>query len=104
MTTPVGLSGVSSSGSMGVDRRKLIGRLAAGTVAMTVVPGAFGQGRPLAVGAPMATLSAYMAGAPERALPPEVVDKAKQHILDTIAAMVSGSTLKPGRAAIAFAR
>ncbi len=52
----------------------------------------------------MATLSAYMAGAKDRALPPEVVEKAKHHILDTFAAMVSGSELPPGRAALTFAR
>ena len=52
----------------------------------------------------MATLSAYMAAAAGRTLPPEVVEKTKQHILDTFAAMISGSELPPGRAAIAFAR
>src|SRR5690349_1444452 len=50
------------------------------------------------------TLSAYMAGARDRALPAEVVEKAKHHILDTIAAMVSGSTLPPGKLGIEFAR
>ncbi|HZM94847.1 MAG TPA: MmgE/PrpD family protein [Vicinamibacterales bacterium] len=52
----------------------------------------------------MATLSGYMAGAKERALPPDVIDKAKHHILDTFAAMLSGSELPPGRAALALAR
>src|SRR5687767_827157 len=52
----------------------------------------------------MTTLSSYMAGAKDRALPPEVVEKAKHHILDTFAAMVSGSELPPGRAALALAR
>src|SRR5947209_3470310 len=57
-------------------------------------------------GAPsvMDTLSAYMASARDRALPAEVVEKAKHHILDTIAAMVSGSTLPPGKLGIEFAR
>jgi 2-methylcitrate dehydratase PrpD len=36
-------------------------------------------------------------------LPPEVIKKAKHHILDTLAAMISGSRLKPGRVAILFA-
>ena len=40
----------------------------------------------------------------DRALPPEVVEKAKHHILDTVAAMVSGSELPPGHAALALAR
>ncbi len=52
----------------------------------------------------MATLSSYMAAAKDRGLPPEVVEKAKHHILDTFAAMVSGSELPPGRAALTLAR
>ncbi|MGH9257660.1 MAG: MmgE/PrpD family protein [Vicinamibacterales bacterium] len=52
----------------------------------------------------MTTLSGYMAAAKDRGLPPEVVEKAKHHILDTVAAMVSGSELPPGRAALALAR
>jgi 2-methylcitrate dehydratase PrpD len=52
----------------------------------------------------MAALSSYMAAARDRGLPPDVVEKAKHHILDTFAAMVSGSELPPGRAALALAR
>jgi 2-methylcitrate dehydratase PrpD len=52
----------------------------------------------------MLKLSSYMSEAADQALPDEVVEKAKQHILDTIAAMVSGSTLPPGKAALKFAR
>src|SRR6266403_306878 len=52
----------------------------------------------------MAKLSAYMSEAGNRALPDAVIEKAKHHILDTFAAMVSGSELPPGRAAIQFAR
>ncbi|HYL39606.1 MAG TPA: MmgE/PrpD family protein [Bryobacteraceae bacterium] len=52
----------------------------------------------------MATLSGYMSEAGSRALPAEVVEKAKHHILDTFAAMVSGSELDPGRFAIRYAR
>jgi 2-methylcitrate dehydratase PrpD len=57
-----------------------------------------------AVSPVMATLSSYMAAAKDRGLPPEVVEKAKHHILDTFAAMVSGSELPPGRAALTLAR
>jgi 2-methylcitrate dehydratase PrpD len=49
-------------------------------------------------------LSRYVAAAREQDLPTEVAAKAKQHILDTIAAMVSGSKLKPGRLAIQYGR
>src|SRR5258708_11090483 len=52
----------------------------------------------------MQQLSAYMSAAGTRAVPEEVVEKAKQHILDTFAAMISGSGLPPGRAALEFAR
>ena len=52
----------------------------------------------------MEKLSAYMAEARNRALPDNVVQETEHHILDTIAAMVSGSELAPGRMAIEFAR
>jgi 2-methylcitrate dehydratase PrpD len=52
----------------------------------------------------MTRLSTYMSEARDRALPDDVLEKAKWHVLDTFAAMVSGSELAPGRAAIAFAR
>ncbi len=52
----------------------------------------------------MAKLSAYMSEAGGRALPDEVVEKAKHHILDTFAAMISGSDLPPARAAFQYAR
>src|SRR5579863_1304799 len=67
-----------------------------------------------AVSAPspvMARLSSYMSrqslgqllpgGSP---LPEEALEHTKRHILDTFAAMVSGSELAPGRFAINFAR
>ena len=49
-------------------------------------------------------LSRYIAAAREKPLPAEVAAKAKQHILDTIAAMASGARLRPGRLAIKYAR
>ena len=52
----------------------------------------------------MAKLSAYMSEARNRALPENVVREAVHHILDTFAAMVSGSELPPGRRVIEFAR
>ena len=57
-----------------------------------------------AASAPMLALSAYMAAAGEAALPAVTVEKAKHHILDTFGAMISGTELAPGKAAIAFAR
>ncbi len=49
-------------------------------------------------------LSARIADALDRPLPAEVVEKAKHHILDTMASVVSGSRLKPGRMAIKYVR
>ena len=49
-------------------------------------------------------LAKYIAGARRRALPAAVVEKTKHHVLDTIAAMVSGSRLLPGRKAISYAK
>jgi 2-methylcitrate dehydratase PrpD len=52
----------------------------------------------------MQQLSAYIAPALRRPLPAAVVEKTKHHILDTIAAMVSGSRLAPGIKAIAYVK
>jgi 2-methylcitrate dehydratase PrpD len=56
------------------------------------------------VSAVMRELSAYIAAALRQSLSPVVVEKTKHHILDTIAAMVSGSRLAPGRKAIDYVR
>jgi 2-methylcitrate dehydratase PrpD len=52
----------------------------------------------------MARLSTYMSEAGGRALPERVVLETKYHILDTLAAMISGSELPPGQHALRFAR
>jgi 2-methylcitrate dehydratase PrpD len=52
----------------------------------------------------MQRLSAYIAGALRRPLPAAVAEKTRHHLLDTLAAMVSGSRLRPGKMAIAHAR
>jgi 2-methylcitrate dehydratase PrpD len=52
----------------------------------------------------MMRLSTYMSQARDRALPDQVLEQTKWHVLDTFAAMVSGSELAPGQAAIKFAR
>jgi 2-methylcitrate dehydratase PrpD len=55
------------------------------------------------ISASMRQLSDYIAGALARPLPDAVVEKARHHILDTLAAMVSGTGLKPGQLAISYA-
>ncbi|MGE0119717.1 MAG: MmgE/PrpD family protein [Dongiaceae bacterium] len=54
------------------------------------------------VSALTATLAGYIAAALGRALPAAVAEKTKHHLLDTLAAMLSGSRLKPGRLAAAY--
>ena len=84
-----------------LSRRALLGRgaLALGS---TVLPSL--ALRAQAIGPVMEALSRYMAAAKDRALPADVAEKAKHHVLDTFAAMVSGSELPPGVAALALAR
>ncbi len=94
-----------------VTRRRLIKLGGMSTILAAVPPGLAKAGSflnpdeaPQGVSPVMQQLSAYMALAGTRALPDDVTEKAKEHILDTFAAMISGSGLPPGRAAIEFAR
>jgi 2-methylcitrate dehydratase PrpD len=84
-----------------ITRRSALtrGALALCSAALPTVPL-----RAQSVGPVMSTLSAYMAAAKDRALPPEIAEKAKHHILDTFAAIISGAELPPGKAALALAR
>jgi len=50
----------------------------------------------------MAVFSQYIATALKRKLPAEVVERAKLHLVDTFAAMISGSRLLPGKRAAAY--
>ena len=52
----------------------------------------------------MSALSAYMSAAGTRALPAEITEHAKYHLLDTLASMISGSELAPGQAAQRYIR
>jgi 2-methylcitrate dehydratase PrpD len=64
-------------------------------------------GRPVAAavsGEIMSRLSTYMSEAGTRNIPEEALEKTKQIILDTLAAMISGADLPPGKFAIQFAR
>jgi 2-methylcitrate dehydratase PrpD len=85
-----------------ITRRRLL-QGAGGTIAASL----FSRPRAMAAEPPgpvITKLSEYMSEARGRALPEEVIEKAKQHILDTFAAMISGAELPPGRAALQFAR
>jgi 2-methylcitrate dehydratase PrpD len=91
-----------------LTRRSLLQRTGLALAATALPPAAGASPRPAnpttAGGSVMATLSSYMSEARGRALPDEAVEKAKHHILDTLAAMISGSELLPGRQAIKFVR
>ena len=94
-----------------VTRRRLIRLSGLSTVLAALPPGLAraasfldADEAPQGVSPIMQQLSAYMGAANTRALPDEVVERAKEHILDTFAAMISGSGLRPGRAALEFAR
>jgi 2-methylcitrate dehydratase PrpD len=62
------------------------------------------QTPPAAISPIMTRLSTFMSEAAGHVLPAEVVEKTKHMILDTLAAMISGSELPPGKFAINFAR
>src|SRR5260370_26949006 len=102
---------VAGRGGAILKRRNLHERAGMGFATTAIPPGvlaakAGGSQAEAALGVSpvMDKLSGYMSEAGERALPDEVVEKAKHHILDTLAAMISGSEIRPGRAAIEFVR
>jgi 2-methylcitrate dehydratase PrpD len=87
-----------------VHRRNFLGGTAAGAIALAASPSpVFGQ-KSAGPGPVMNALSAYMGDAGTRALPEDVTEHAKHHLLDTIAAMISGSELPPGQAAQRYIR
>ena len=99
--------------SANVNRRRLLKQAGVAMVAAAFRPWpAFSAGQSLEgadqsaekISPAMLRLSTYMSEARTRALPEEVVEQVKYHLLDTLASMVSGSDLPPGRAAIQFAR
>jgi 2-methylcitrate dehydratase PrpD len=75
---------------------------AAGIIGAAAVPSGAAEGEE--VGPVIDKLSSYMSAAGGRAVPPFVEEQTKNHILDTLAAMISGSELPPGRQALRFAR
>ena len=52
----------------------------------------------------MRQVSTYIGSALKRPLPAAIVERAKVHLVDTFAAMISGSRLVPGRKAAAYVR
>ena len=82
-----------------LTRRRLLQAVGA-TVASCLLP----EGRSFAANDLTGRLAAYMIASRDRALPDRVLLDAKHRILDTVAAMVSGSALAPGVMATRFIR
>jgi 2-methylcitrate dehydratase PrpD len=82
-------------------RRRTLLHTGAFVAGASLLPAA--RSRAQGVGSVMETLSHYMAAARDRPLPNEVIEHAKHHVLDTVAAIVSGAELSPGHAALRFA-
>jgi len=55
-----------------------------------------------AVSKECAALADYISAAASRELPPPVLAKTRHHVLDTLAAILSGSRLRPGKLAVAY--
>jgi 2-methylcitrate dehydratase PrpD len=85
-----------------LTRRELVHRaawaLAAGTISASAAPL-----RAEDISPALLKLSSYMTEARNSALPDKVLQETKHHILDTFAAMISGSELPPGKMALKFA-
>jgi 2-methylcitrate dehydratase PrpD len=87
------------------SRRNILGMMAATAAAVGSSPvRVCAQATGSNPGKVMNALSDYMSAARTRALPDEVIEHAKYHLLDTIAAMISGSELPPGQAAQRYVR
>jgi len=93
---------------MKATRRSFLLRAGWALVAAAFSPGAVNPAGPTPADRPisrvMAKLSTYMGVARSRALPDEAIEKAKQHILDTLAAIDSGTQLLGGSPALRFTR
>jgi 2-methylcitrate dehydratase PrpD len=85
-----------------LSRRSVLQRMGWGVATAALLPAARLYAED--VSPVMTQLGDYMSSARSRELPEEVVEKTKEHVLDTFAAMVSGSELAPGKAALNFAR
>ena len=81
----------------GLNRRKLL-RHAWTTMGATMLRAADQLDRPSV----MAALCDYMSNAAVKPIPDEAMERTKQHLLDTIASMISGAGLPPGLMAIKF--
>ena len=86
-----------------MHRRKFIHATVIATAGPVLSPlGSFAEA--VGISPTMQSLSDYMAAAGSRLFPDEVKEHAKHHLLDTLASMISGSELPPGKAAQRYIR
>src|SRR4051812_28650318 len=75
------------------------------TIQASKKPGAYFLSRSSPAVSPlMRDVSTYIAGALKKPLPAAAAECGKQHLVDTLAAIVSGSRLLPGQMGIAYAK
>ena len=86
-----------------MNRRGFIGMTAAAAAGAGIAP-ARSIAQTSASGPEMNVLSAYMSAAGALTLPADTAEQAKHHLLDSLAAMISGSQLPPGQAAQRYIR
>src|ERR1700687_876434 len=90
-------------GENSVDRRFFLRSTATTAIGLSLSPTRV-FALETAISPEMNALSAYMGAAGARALPAEVAEHAKHHLLDTLASIISGSELAPGQAAQRYIR
>jgi 2-methylcitrate dehydratase PrpD len=90
-----------------LDRRLVMRGSIAGALA-AVMPARAQEGEiaanPATISRVMQAVSEYIAGAAQRPLPDAAAEATRHHLLDTLAAMVSGARLPPGQRAIAYVK
>jgi 2-methylcitrate dehydratase PrpD len=84
-----------------MNRRSVLGMTATTAIGLAWPQARAGAAEP---GPEMTALSTYMSAAATRSLPAEATEHAKHHLIDTLAAIISGSDLPPGQAAQRYIR
>ncbi len=84
-----------------MNRRHFLGGASLAPLSL-LMPVNFARAQNTVLSSEMLALSTYMGAAETQALPPEVLEQAKLHVIDTFAAIISGSELLPGQAALRY--
>jgi 2-methylcitrate dehydratase PrpD len=84
-----------------MNRRSVLGMTATTAIGFALSP-RYACAQASGPGPEMVALSEYMSVAKTSALPADVMEHAKHHLLDTLGAMISGAELVPGQAALRY--